>query len=296
MPELPDVTLYVEAIKQRTTGRTLRGLRVQSPFVLRTVEPSTADVVGKRVNDVERMGKRIVIALEAELYIVIHLMISGRLWWRKPEVAIPRGKGLAAFDFDDGSILFTEVSKKKRAALHLTHGAAALDQFDQGGLEILDSDCSAFVAALTRENHTLKRALTDPRVFSGIGNAYSDEILFAARISPFKQSQNLSVAEQSRLFEATRTTLSAWTDKLRTELNGKFPEKVTAFHKDMAVHGKYKQPCQVCGAPIQRIVYAEKESNYCAGCQTGGRLLADRALSRLLKQNWPKTLDELEGR
>lgn len=295
MPELPDVTLYVEAMQQRAARRELRRLRVQSPFVLRTVEPSAADMAGKRVNDVVRMGKRIVIALQDDLYIIIHLMISGRLWWRKPDIAIPRGKGLAAFDFEHGSILFTEVSKKKRAALHLIRGAGALDQFDQGGLEIFHSDRSAFVAALTRENHTLKRALTDPRVLSGIGNAYSDEILFNARISPFKQTQNLSAAEQTRLFEATRQTLSAWTDKLRAERNRKFPEKVTAFHRDMAVHGKYKQPCPECGAPIQRIVYAEKESNYCAGCQTGGRLLADRALSRLLKQNWPKTLDELEG-
>ena len=294
MPELPDVTLYVESLRERIVGSALRKLRIQSPFVLRTVEPPALAFEGRQISDVERLGKRIVIAFEDHFFIVIHLMISGRLWWRKPKVVIPRSKGLAALDFDNGSLLFTEMSKKKRAALHLVQGNTALAEFDQGGLDLLQADIDTFTSALTRENHTLKRALTDPRILSGIGNAYSDEILFAARLSPFKQTQTLSDAERYRLFDAAIKTLSGWTEKLRAELDGKFPERVTAFHDDMAVHGKYRHPCPVCGAPIQRIVYAERESNYCANCQTGGRLLADRALSRLLKQNWPKTLDDLE--
>ena len=294
MPELPDVTLYVESMRQRIIGETLHKLRIQSPFVLRTVEPSATTLEGRRVHGVERLGKRLVIALEDHLFIVIHLMISGRLWWRKPNIKIPKGKGLAALDFDSGSLLFTEMSKKKRASLHLVEGETTMKEFDRGGLDILHSSFISFSNALTSENHTLKRALTDPRIFSGIGNAYSDEILFSAQLSPFKQTQSLTDAERRRLFESSIETLTSWIEKLRADLNGRFPEKVTAFHADMAVHGKYRHPCPVCGSPVQRIVYAERESNYCAKCQTGGRLLSDRSLSRLLKQNWPKTLDELE--
>ena len=294
MPELPDVTLYVEGMRERIVGNILRKLRVQSPFVLRTVEPSISTLEGRQVHGVERLGKRIVIALESQFFVVIHLMVSGRLWWRKPDIAIPRGKGLAALDFDNGCLLFTETSKKKRASLHLVEGETRLAEFDRGGLDILHSDFATFVKVLIRENHTLKRVLTDPRIFSGIGNAYSDEILFTAQLSPFKQTQSLTNSERRRLFEASVKTLTSWTEKLRAGLNGRFPEKVTAFHDDMAVHGKYRHPCPVCASPVQRIVYAERESNYCAKCQTSGRLLADRSLSRLLKQNWPKTLDELD--
>lgn len=295
MPELPDITLYVESLNERIAGRRLGRLRILNPFVLRTVDPAVSDIEGLRVTNVSNLGKRVVIGLEDDLYAVIHLMIAGRLWWRKSGVNIPKGRGLAAFDFDPGSLLLTEASKKKRASLHLVRGAAELARFDKGGLDLLDASQTQFVSALVSENHTLKRALTDQRIFSGIGNAYSDEILFAANLSPFKQTQTLTEEEAQRLYQATVDTLSMWTDKLRALLGGKFPEKVTAFQADMAVHGKYKQPCPACGAPIQRIVYAANESNYCAKCQTGGRLLADRALSRLLKQNWPKTLDELEG-
>ena len=294
MPELPDVTLYVEGMRERIVGHTLHRLRIKSPFVLRTVEPSPRTLEGRPVISVERLGKRIVVSFEDNFYLIIHLMISGRLWWRKPDIAIPKGKGLAALDFEKGCLLFTEMSKKKRASLHLVQGEAKLAVFDRGGLDLLQTNFAAFVQTLTRENHTLKRALTDPCIFSGIGNAYSDEILFAAQLSPFKQTQTLTDSERHRLFEASVKTLTSWTEKLRAGLNGRFPEKVTAFHDDMAVHGKYRYPCPVCGAPVQRIVYAERESNYCAKCQTGGRLLADRALSRLLKQNWPKTLDDLE--
>ena len=294
MPELPDITLYVEALEQRLLGETLEHIRIASPFVLRSVIPAVDQLEAKRLIGVSRLGKRIVIELEQAFFIVIHLMIAGRLWWEKPGIAIPKGKGLAAFDFARGSLLFTEVSKKKRASIHLMSGRQQLREFDRGGLEVLNASEGDFMAALLRENHTLKRALTDPRIFSGIGNAYSDEILFAAQLSPFKQTRSLADAEQQRLFHAVQNTLKHWTEKLRAQLDGEFPQKVTAFHEDMAVHGRYKKPCGLCGKPIQRIVYAENESNYCANCQTGGRLLADRALSRLLKDNWPKRIEDLE--
>ena len=299
MPELPDITIYIESLRKRVMGHPLSALRIQSPFLLRTVDPAPESFKGRKVTAVKRIGKRVALEFDAHAYAVIHLMISGRLWWRKSGVAIPRGRGLAAFDFDNGSVLLTEASKKKRASLHLLDDSADLQQFDRGGFELgLDSenrDLAGFSGALRRENHTLKRAMTDPRILSGIGNAYSDEILFAAKLSPFKQTQALTDTEMGRLYDATINTLTTWIDRLRDDLRNDFPEKVTAFHKEMAVHGRYKQPCPDCGAPVQRIVYAERECNYCARCQTAGRLLADRALSRLLKQNWPRTLDELES-
>jgi len=247
------------------------------------------------VLDASRIGKRIVLHFENQLYVVIHLMIAGRLRWRKPGTAVPKGNGLAAFDFPHGVLMFTEVAKKKRASLHVVRGEKNLAQFERGGVDVLSVGESAFKDALCEQNHTLKRALTDPRVVNGIGNAYSDEILFAARLSPFKQTRHVDAEEWSRLYAATRDTLSDWIERRRLEVGEGFPDKVTAFHPQMAVHGRYKQPCRDCGKPIQRIVYAENESNYCANCQTAGRLLADRSLSRLLKANWPKTLDELEA-
>lgn len=294
MPELPDITVYVEALNARLCGETLRKVRIRSPFVVRTVEPAISALEQRPVKAVTSIGKRIVVGFEQDLFAVIHLMIAGRLWWRKRDAVIPKGRGLAAFDFDTGTLLLTEASKKKRASIHTVAGSAALAAFDRGGIDVLGASYPSFVTALLRENHTLKRCLTDPSIFSGIGNAYSDEILFAAGLSPFKQTRSLSDEEKHRLYTATVSTLTEWIDRLRSTLRGKFPEKVTAFHVDMAVHGKFRDPCPVCGSPVQRIVYAEGESNYCAKCQTGGRLLADRALSRLLKQNWPKTLDELE--
>ncbi|MGI9305340.1 MAG: Fpg/Nei family DNA glycosylase [Gammaproteobacteria bacterium] len=296
MPELPDVVVYKERLRAKVHGKRLKGIRLASPFLLRTVEPPVSEFVGKRINDVRRINKRIVIGVENELFIVIHLMIAGRLRWRKPGAAIPKGNGLAAFDFDDGMVLFTEASKKKRAALHLVRGEAELADFDRGGLEVLDSKREEFRTALLQENHTLKRALTDQRIISGIGNAYSDEILHRAQLSPFKQTQTLDAEEFARLHSATIDTLNEWIERLRAEVGDGFPDKVTAFHAEMAVHGRYKKPCPVCGAPVQRIVYAANEANYCARCQTGGKVLADRALSRLLKSNWPRTLEELEER
>jgi formamidopyrimidine-DNA glycosylase len=296
MPELPDVAVYIEALERRILGRPLAGIRLGSPFVLRTVEPPLATFRGRSPRALSRLGKRIVMAFDDDLFLVIHLMIAGRLHWRPAGAPLVRRIGLAAFDFPDGTLVLTEVATKKRAALHAVRGAAALAKHDPGGIEVFDADLTAFRAALLRENHTVKRALTDPRLFSGIGNAYSDEILHRARLSPIKMTRSLEDGEVERLFHATRETLRAWIDRLRTQTGSGFPEKVTAFHPDMAVHGKFGKPCPVCGAPVQRIVHAANETNYCARCQTGGRLLADRALSRLLKADWPRTLEELEER
>lgn len=296
MPELPDLTVYREALATRVEGRRLLGLRLRSPFVLRTVEPPVDALAGRTVLGVQRIAKQLVLALDGELYAVLHLMITGRLHWKKPRAGIASKMDLAAFDFEDGTLTFTESAQKKRASIHLVAGAEALRRFDPGGLEVMALDVAAFTAVLAASHHTLKRALTDQRVFAGIGNAYSDEILHRARLSPFKQCQRLDAEECARLHAATLGVLGEWTARLRAEAAGKLPEKVTAFRPEMAVHGRYRQPCPDCGAPVQRIVYAENEANYCARCQTGGRLLQDRALSRLLHDNWPKTLDELEGR
>jgi formamidopyrimidine-DNA glycosylase len=296
MPELPDLTVYVEQLARRVGGEALRRIRLKSPFVLRSVAPPLSAAEGHRVEAVRRLGKRIVLSLEGDLHLVIHLMVAGRLKW-KPGPApapIPGKPGLAAFDFEPGTLLFTEVSPKKRAWLRLVAGTDALGALDPGGLEVLEADFPAFRTALTMENHTLKRALTDPRLFSGIGNAYSDEILHRARLSPVTLTRKLGAAEVERLFEAVRTTLVEWTDRLRREAADGFPGKVTAFRAEMAVHGKFGTPCPACGAPVQRIVYADNETNYCADCQTGGRLLADRSLSRLLRGDWPKSLEEME--
>jgi len=293
MPELPDVTVYVEALRKRLVGQTLTKIRLGSPFVLRTVEPSPAEVAGRKVVDIERLGKRIVIELDGELYIVIHLMIAGRFKWLPPNAKLPGKVGLAAFDFPSGTLLLTEAGSKRRAAIHLVRGKEGLREHDPGGLEPLEMTLDEFRDALTRERHTLKRSLTDPHLFSGIGNAYSDEILHRARLSPVQMSTNLGDDEIARLYDALRDTLIDWTDRLRRETGEGFPEKVTAFRPEMAVHGRYNQPCPVCGSPVQRIVYSENETNYCARCQTGGRLLADRALSRLLHGDWPKSIDEL---
>ena len=296
MPELPDVTVYLEALDARIRGARLDGLRFANPFVLRSVDPAPAEVVGRVVTGFRRLGKRIVIELEGKRFVLIHLMIAGRLHW-KPAGARPPAKiGVAALDFSTGTLVMTEAGTKKQASLHVVSGRAALAQHDPGGLDVLEADLPAFREALQRDTHTLKRALTDPHLFSGIGNAYSDEILHAARLSPFKLTNSLSDEEVRRLFDATRATLSEWIAKLQDEAGGEFPEKVTAFHDGMAVHGRYGKPCPDCGAPVQRVVYAANEANYCATCQTGGRLLADRALSRLLREDWPRTLDELERR
>ncbi|WP_394847539.1 formamidopyrimidine-DNA glycosylase [Pendulispora brunnea] len=299
MPELPDVTLYVEAIAARVVGQPLQKIRLASPFVLRTVAPPPARFEGHPVADVRRVGKRIVLGLRdgaTRLFVVIHLMIAGRFRFLPPGGKIPGKVGLAAFDFPSGTLVLTEVSKKKRASIHLVEGEAALRALDPGGLEVLTADLAAFRQALTRENHTLKRSLTDPHLFSGIGNAYSDEILHRAGMSPVRLTSHLTDEEIARLFEATTATLIDWTNRLRDEAAGNFPEKVTAFRPEMAVHGRYGQPCPVCGGRVQRIVYAENETNYCPRCQTGGKMLMDRSLSRLLKDDWPKTIDELEQR
>ena len=292
MPELPDVTLYVEALTQKAVGQTLSRIDLKSAFVLRSVTPSIEDVQSKPVRAVSRLGKRIVLAFDDELFLVIHLMIAGRLRWRAPGEKLGFGGKmlLASFVFPNGTLYLTEASSKKRASIELVHGQAALDSHNPGGIEPLEATLKQFAAALTTENHTLKRALTDPHLFSGIGNAYSDEILHAARLSPLKLTKSMSDDEITRLYDATRATLVVWIDQLRRDLKGGFPEKVTAFHAAMAVHGRFKQPCPVCGAPVQRIVYAENECNYCARCQTGGRVLADRSLSRLLKEDWPRSL------
>ena len=294
MPELPDLTIYLEHIDRRLEGETLTGIRLASPFLLRTVTPTVDAVCGNRLLGSTRLGKQIVLELEGGFYLVIHLMISGRLQWGAPGAAVPKGRGLAAFDFESGCLLFTEASKKKRASLKLVQGEADLAALDPGGLEVLQIDRDTFAERIVERNHTLKRALTDQRVFAGIGNAYSDEILLRARLSPFRRPANLSDEEMARLFDACTGVLTEWTKLLREETGDRWPKKVTAFHKAMAVHGKYKEPCPVCAAPVQRIVYAENEANYCARCQTDGRLLADRSLSRLLKDNWPKRLEDLE--
>lgn len=294
MPELPDLTVYLERIEAHALDAPLLRLRIGNPFVLRTVEPPPAAFEARRLKGTSRIGKRLVFEFEGEYFAVIHLMILGRLHWKKPGAAMPKGSGLAAFDFEHGTLLLVEHGSKRRAALHLLTGRDNLQGFDRGGLEVLDASLAAFVAALGRENHTLKRALTDPRVLSAIGNAYSDEILHRAQLSPFKQTRALDTQEQRQLFDAARAVLGEWTERLRREAGQGWPEKVTAFRPEMAVHGRYKLPCPVCGTPVQRIVYADNEANYCARCQTEGRLLADRALSRLLKSNWPRTIDELE--
>jgi len=296
MPELPDVTVYIEALEARIRGAALLAVRLPSPFVLRSVEPPLSAAIGRTVTGLRRLGKRIVIELEDELFLVLHLMIAGRLHWKRAGAKPPGKIGLAAFDFSTGTLTMTEAGSKRRAALHLVKGEAALREHDRGGLELFEADLAAFRAALARESHTLKRVLTDPTIVSGIGNAYSDEILHRARLSPVKLSRQLSDEESARLFEAARSTLTDWIDRLRREAGGEFPEGVTAFRKDMAVHGRYRQPCPSCGLPVQRVVHADNETNYCARCQTGGKLLADRALSRLLKQDWPRTVEALEER
>ena len=293
MPELPDVTVYVEALERRITGHRLEEIRLNSPFVLRTVVPPVAEAQGRRVTGVQRLGKRIVIALESEIFLVLHLMIAGRLRWLSGGAKPPARITLATFAFDNGVLAFTEAGTRKRASLHLVQGATALAEFDRGGIELDDIDASTFAARLTQENHTLKRALTDPRLFSGIGNAYSDEILHRARLSPLALTHKLSTEETERLFASAKAVLAEWTERLRREAGEDFPEGVTAFRPQMAVHGRFGKPCPDCGAPVQRIVYADNETNYCANCQTRGTVLADRALSRLLKASWPRSIDEL---
>jgi formamidopyrimidine-DNA glycosylase len=294
LPEYPDLECYLLALKSRVKGEALENVRVGSPFVLRTVEPPLASAFGKRVMGFRRIGKRLVFQLEDEFFLVIHLMIAGRLSWKERGAKIPGRAGLAALDFPSGTVLLTEVSTKKRASIHLVQGEANLQAMDRGGLEVMTAHLDAFAERLRAENHTLKRSLTDPRLFSAIGNAYSDEILHRAKLSPLKQTKQLTGPEIARLFKATQDVLSEWEQRLKAEMRDGWPEKVTAFRPEMAVHGKYKQPCPVCGAPVQRIVHAENETNYCATCQAQGRLLADRSLSRLLKDDWPTTLDELE--
>jgi formamidopyrimidine-DNA glycosylase len=294
VPELPDISLYLTQLRSRILGQPLERLVIRSPFVLRSVEPSPAVLEGKQVTDIRRMGKRIVLGLENDLYVVIHLMIAGRFRWKPPGAAMGGKLTLAAFEFPLGSLHLTEAGSKRRASIHLVAGAEGLRQFERGGLEVLDATLEDFRARLISESHTVKRALTDPRLFSGIGNAYSDEILHRARLSPLTLTSRLTPDQISTLFEATRSTLQDWIERLSVESGGDFPEKVTAFRQGMAVHGRFGKPCPDCGAPVQRIRYADNETNYCARCQTGGRLLADRALSRLLKQDWPRSIDELD--
>ena len=296
MPELPDIELYLAALRPRIVGRTLRQVRLGTPFLLRSVDPPLEAAVGREVQGVRRLGKRIVWELDDELFLIFHLMIAGRFRWRQREAAIPKRLGLAAFDFAEGTLLLTEASTQKRASLHVARGEAALAQLDPGGLEIMSAELPAFAEILQKENHTLKRALTDPHLFSGIGNAYSDEILHMARMSPFKLTKQLTADEIRAIYSATRQTLHDWTARLQEETGDEFPEKVTAFREGMAVHGRFGKPCPRCGTPVQRIVHGEHEVNYCPSCQTEGRLLADRSLSRLLKDDWPRTLVELEQR
>jgi formamidopyrimidine-DNA glycosylase len=296
MPELPDIALYLHALAPRVLGARLERIRLASPFVLRSTSPTVSEVEGRAVLELRRLGKRIVFAFDDEYAMVLHLMIAGRLRWRPPDAGIPGKVGLAAFDFPAGTLLFTEASAKHRASMYLVHGAAALAEHDPGGLDVRTATPEQFHATLVRESHTLKRALTDPGLFDGIGNAYSDEILHAAKLSPLKLTTQLDGEEIARLHRAARDTLTAWIERLQAETGSDFPEKVTAFREAMAVHGRYRQPCPVCGAPVQRIRYASNEANYCARCQTGGRLLADRSLSRLLKQDWPRSLDDWETR
>lgn len=294
MPELPDIVTYVEALDRYIVGHELRGVRLASPFLLRSVEPPLTEIEGRRVTSVGRVGKRLVIGLGNELYLVLHLMIAGRIRWKPKDAKVPGKVGLAAFDFDHGTLMLTEAGSRKRAALHLVSGRESLDQFDRGGLDVFAVDETGFGERLRRENRTIKRALTDPSILDGIGNAYSDEILLRARMSPVKRTQSLDDDDMATLYRACREVLSEWIDRLREEVGTGFPDKVTAFRPEMAAHGKFGQPCPVCQAPIQRIRYADRETNYCARCQTGGKLLADRAMSRLLKGDWPKRLEDLE--
>ena len=296
MPELPDIVVYIEALTPRVVGQPLERIRLANPFIIRTIEPPASEFEGRRITGLRRMGKRIVFVFAGDRFLVLHLMIAGRLRWRERGAAPPGRIGLAAFDFPTGTLLLTEAGARRRASIHLVSGSAGLSEFERDGLEVLDLDLGTFAERLTRDNHTLKRALTDPNIFSGIGNAYSDEILHAARLSPMKQTRTLTDAEVARLFGATQRTLVAWIERTRDEVGDGFPDKVTAFRDGMAAHGRFGQPCPACGAPIQRIVYAHNECNYCAPCQTEGRLLSDRALSRLLRQDWPKTLEEMERR
>ena len=294
MPELPDITVYVERLRAFAGGSRLQRIRLGNPFVLRTVEPGPPEMVGRTLESVSRIGKRIVLGFDEESFAVIHLMIAGRLRWQKPGAALARKSGLAAFDFERGSLALTEAGSKHRASLHLLSGSADLARFDRGGIDVLRSSPEEFATALRGRNRTLKRALTDPAIVDGVGNAYSDEILHRARMSPFRLTYEMGESELMRLQEAAAEVLTEWTDRLRAEVGENFPEKVTAFRPEMAVHGKFGRPCPVCGARVQRIVYAENEANYCPGCQTGGKVFADRSLSRLLKNDWPRTLDDLE--
>jgi formamidopyrimidine-DNA glycosylase len=294
MPELPDISAYLSALQPRIVGQPLTHIRIASPFLLRTVHPTIEETEGHTVRALHRIGKRIAIELDNGIWLVLHLMIAGRLHWRPLDAKLGGRNNLASFDFPNGSLVLTEAGSKRRASLHLFANEAAAKEIDPGGIDIFTTDLATFRAALTEENRTLKRALTDPRILSGIGNAYSDEILHAARLSPIQQTAKLDPAQWERLFNATRDTMQLWINRLTTEAAEAFPEKVTAFRKDMAVHGRYLQPCPVCGQPIQRIRYADNETNYCAQCQTGGKVLADRSLSRLLGKDWPRTLDELE--
>ena len=296
MPELPDILLYLHALRPRVVGQRVSGVRLVSAFLLRSIDPPLASVEGRIVTDLHRLGKRVVFELERELFLVFHLMIAGRFRWKPAGASVPGKVGLMALDFDAGTLIMTEAGTKRQASLYVVQGCEALERHNPGGLEVLNIDLATFVEALHRENHTLKRALTDPHLFSGIGNAYSDEILHAARLSPFKQTAALTSEEAARLFDATRSVLSSWIDRLQSETGTEFPEKVTAFREGMAVHGRYGKPCPVCGSTVQRIAYASNEANYCVTCQTGGRLLADRSLSRLLREDWPRTLEELERR
>ena len=296
MPELPDILLYLRALEPRIIGQRVTAVRLASPFLLRSVDPPLSAIEGRRVVALRRLGKRVVVETDGELFLVFHLMIAGRFRWKPPGAAIPGKVGLLALDFENGTLILTEAGSKRQASLYLVQGEAMLAQHDPGGLEVMDADLATFAETLQRGNHTVKRALTDPHLFSGIGNAYSDEILHSARLSPFKQTGGMSEEEIRRLYEATRLTLSQWTERLQREAGDEFPERVTAFRDGMAVHGRYRQPCPDCGAPVQRVVYAANEANYCANCQTGGRLLADRSLSRLLRDDWPRTLEELERR
>ena len=295
MPELPDVEVYVEAVRDRVVGRPLAGVRLGSPFLLRTVDPPLSAFAGRRVTSVSRMGKRVVLAFEGDHFLCLHLMIAGRLHWKPAGAKLPGKMGLAAFDFPDGTLTLTEAGTKRRAALHAFAGRAGLAALDRGGIEPLSATKAAFREALLRENHTLKRALTDPRLLAGIGGAYSDEILHRARLSPMQLTAHLDDGEVERLLVATREVLSGWTERLRRDAGGEFPEGVTAFRDGMAVHGRHRQPCPDCGTAVQRIVHAENETDYCPRCQTGGRILSDRSLARLLKDDWPRTVEEMEA-
>jgi len=294
MPELPDVTVYIEALHERILDQPIQKIRIGSPFIVRSFDPPIREAEGKKVLGLRRLGKRIVFELEDELFLIVHLMIAGRFHWKPEGAKIARKYGQAAFDFPHGTLLLTEAGTKKRASIYLVRSEAALREHDPGGLEVFDVSLDEFRRALTRENHTLKRSLTDPHLFSGIGNAYSDEILHRARLSPIRLTQQMTAKEIEALYHAVRESMVEWIERLRKERGSDFPEKVTAFRPDMAVHGKYGKPCPVCGSPVQRIVHAENETNYCARCQTGGKLLADRSLSRLLKDDWPRSLEELE--